>query len=174
MDEQRYNRLQMNSLVLLRVLVGWHFLYEGFHKFYEPSWSAAGYLKASKGFMAGTFQWMANTQQALDVVNFMNQWGLTLIGLGLILGAFTRLAAVGGAMMVLLYYLANPSFVGYFSSTPTEGNYLIVNKNLVEMAACLVIATTYSGRYLGIDRILNRLFSSAQKEKGLKGLRAKA
>lgn len=159
MEEQRYNQLQMSSIVLLRVLVGWHYLYEGFHKFYEPGWSAVGYLKAAKGPMAGIFHWMANTQQVLDVVNFMNQWGLTLIGLGLILGAFTRLAAVGGAVMVFLYYLANPSFVGYFSSTPTEGSYLIVNKNLVEMAACFVIATTYSGRYLGIDRILHLLFS---------------
>lgn len=159
MVEQRYNRLEMYSIVLLRIMIGWHFLYEGIYKYYEPNWSAAGYLSASKGFMAGVFHWMAGTQQVLDVVNLMNQWGLILIGLGLILGIFTRLAALGGAAMVLLYYLANPSFVGYFSSTPTEGNYLIVNKNLVEMAACFVIATTYSGRYLGIDRILHRLFS---------------
>ena len=161
MEEHRYGRLQMNCIVLMRILIGWHYLYEGFHKFYEPNWSAAGYLKAAKGFMAPVFHWMANTQQVLEAMNFMNQWGLTLIGLGLVLGAFTRLAALGGALLVLLYYLANPSFVGYFSSTPTEGNYLIVNKNLVEMAACLVIATTYSGRYLGLDRILHKLFRLA-------------
>jgi thiosulfate dehydrogenase (quinone) large subunit len=162
--EERYTKLQMNSIVLMRVLIGWHYLYEGFHKFYEPNWSAAGYLKASKGFMAPAFNWMAGSDQILLAVNFMNKYGLTLIGLGLIMGCFTRLAAVGGAVMVTLYYLANPSFVGYFSSTPTEGNYLIVNKNLVEMAACLVVATTYSGRYLGIDRILHRFFGKAQAE----------
>jgi thiosulfate dehydrogenase (quinone) large subunit len=174
MEEQRYTQLQMSTIVLLRVLVGWHYLYEGFHKFYEPGWSAVGYLKAAKGPASGLFHWMANTEQILGVVNIMNQYGLTLIGLGLILGIFTRLSAVSGALIVLLFYLANPPFVGYFSSTPMEGSYLLVNKNLVEMAACLVIATTYSGRYIGLDRILHRLFSKAKAEEPLRSAAAGA
>jgi hypothetical protein len=39
-----------------------------------------------------------------------------------------------------------------------EGNYLIVNKNLVEMAALVVIALTFSSRYAGMDRILHGVF----------------
>ncbi len=158
MEEQRYNHVQMITLVVLRVVIGWHFLYEGIAKLEKEGWSAAGYLKQSKGFLAGLFKRMADSPDVLGAVNFMNEWGLTVIGVALILGLLTRISAIAGAAMVLLYYLANPPFVGYFSSMPTEGSYLIVNKNLVEMAALFVIAVTYSGRYAGLDRILHGLF----------------
>src|SRR5260370_28697380 len=60
------SRLQRVSLVVLRTLVGWHFLYEGFYKVIAPSWSregvplgrwtSAGYLKgAAAGPFAGLF-----------------------------------------------------------------------------------------------------------------------
>jgi len=147
----------MIALVVMRVLIGWHFLYEGVAKLLKPDWSAAGYLKVAKGPLAGLFQSMANNQDVLAWVNFLNMWGLTLIGLGLILGCLTRYAAIGGACMVLLYYFANPPFIGYFSSQATEGSYLLVNKNLVEIGALFVIAVTYSGRYIGLDRIFYRL-----------------
>jgi thiosulfate dehydrogenase (quinone) large subunit len=163
MEEQKYNRLQMSCIVFLRLMIGWHFLYEGIYKFMKTDWSASGYLKLSKGPFAALFNWMANTADVLTAVNFLNMWGLTFIGLGLILGFFTRFSAICGALMVLLFYLANPPFVGYFSSTALEGNYLIVNKNLVEIAGLLVIAVTYSGRYIGFDRILHKLLT---KKKG--------
>jgi thiosulfate dehydrogenase [quinone] large subunit len=75
------------------------------------------------------------------------------------LGLFTRLASVAGIGFILLFYLCNPPFVGYFYSIPTEGSYLIVNKNLVELAALLVILVTGSGRFAGLDRILHGLFA---------------
>ncbi|HXK60657.1 MAG TPA: DoxX family protein [Acidobacteriota bacterium] len=158
MLEERYTHLQMIGLVVMRVLIGWHFLYEGVAKLLDPNWSAAGYLNAAKGPMADTFKWMASTPDILEWVNFLNIWGLTLVGLFLILGLLTRYVAIAGAFMVLLYYLANPPFIGYFSSVPTEGSYLLVNKNLVEIAALFVIAVTHSGRYAGLDRIFYRLF----------------
>ena len=167
MEEQKYNHLQMICIVFLRIMIGWHFLYEGMYKFMETNWSASGYLKVAKGPLAGLFHWMANSADVLSVVNFLNMWGLMLIGLGLILGIFTRFSAICGALMVLLFYMANPPFVGYFSSTALEGNYLIVNKNMVEIAGLLVIAVTYSGRYLGFDRILHRLFAMMRGNKGI-------
>jgi thiosulfate dehydrogenase (quinone) large subunit len=156
---QRYTHLQMTSLVILRVLIGWHFLYEGIAKLQLESWSAAGFLMQARGPFEGFFRWMAQTPNVLEAVNWMNMIGLTAIGLGLIVGLFTRFAALAGALMILLFYLCNPPFIGYYYSIPMEGSYLIVNKNLVEMAALLVIAFTYSGRYLGLDRILHGLLS---------------
>jgi thiosulfate dehydrogenase [quinone] large subunit len=84
-------------------------------------------------------------------------WGLTLVGTLLILGLFTRLASLGGIGFILLFYLCNPPFVGYFYSIPTEGSYLIVNKNLVELCALAVILVTGSGTFAGIDRIVHGL-----------------
>ena len=64
-----------------------------------------------------------------------------------------------GIAFVLLFYVATPPFVGYFYSIPTEGSYLIVNKNLVELGALLVIFVTRSGLFAGLDRILHGLFA---------------
>jgi hypothetical protein len=81
-------------------------------------------------------------------------WGLTLIGLGLMLGALTRIAAVSGMALVFLYYLANPPFIGMDFGVATEGNYLVVDKNLVEMLALAVIALFPTGAFQGLDRYI--------------------
>jgi thiosulfate dehydrogenase [quinone] large subunit len=158
MESERLTQWQTAALALLRILVGWHFLYEGLAKLFKANWSASGYLLQARGPLAGIFQWIANSPEVLAYVNLMNIWGLVLIGLGLILGCLTRIAAVSGLLLILLYYLCNPPFVGYFYSLPSEGNYLIVNKNLVEAAALLVIIAFCAGRYYGLDQILHRLF----------------
>jgi thiosulfate dehydrogenase (quinone) large subunit len=151
------SRLQMATVVVLRVVIGWHFLYEGVAKLTKPGWSAAGYLLQSRGAFSGLFRWMASDPSVLAIVNPLNMWGLTLIGIGLVLGCFTRLASAAGILVILLFYLCNPPFVGYFYSIPTEGSYLIVNKNLVELAALVVVLVTGSGRAAGLDRILHAL-----------------
>jgi thiosulfate dehydrogenase (quinone) large subunit len=148
---------QITALVLLRVLIGWHFLYEGLSKLTTPGWSASGYLSQSRGPFAGVFKWMAADPSVLANVNLLNKWGLTAIGLGLILGCFTRAAAASGLVVILLFYLCNPPFVGYYYSIPAEGSYLVVNKNLVEAAALAVVLVTGSGRAAGLDRIIHGL-----------------
>jgi thiosulfate dehydrogenase [quinone] large subunit len=150
-------RAQMISIVVLRVLVGWHFLYEGLSKLTSAGWSAAGYLRQARGPLSSLFRWMAADPNVLATVNQLNMWGLTAIGLGLILGCFTRVASGAGLLVILLFYLCNPPFVGYFYAIPTEGSYLVVNKNLVEAAALVVVLVTDSGRAAGLDRIIHRL-----------------
>ena len=145
------------AIVVLRVLIGWHFLYEGIAKLSNPSWSAAGYLNQARGPLAGFFKSLAADPNRLANVNLMNEWGLTLIGLGLIVGCFTRLASASGMLVILLFYLCNPPFVGYFYSIPSEGSYLVVNKNLVEVAALAVVFASRSGLHAGIDRIIHGL-----------------
>jgi len=147
----------MISIVVLRVLIGWHFLYEGLSKLTTPAWSAAGYMLQSRGPFSAVFRWMAADPGVLSTVNQLNMWGLTAIGLGLVLGSFTRVASAAGLLVLLLFYLCNPPFVGYFYSIPTEGSYLVVNKNLVEAAALAVVFFTDSGRVLGLDRLIHGL-----------------
>jgi thiosulfate dehydrogenase [quinone] large subunit len=148
-------RLQMATIVVLRVLIGWHFLYEGIAKLTKPGWSAAGFLLQSRGPFADLFHWMAADADRLAAINQMNMWGLTAIGLGLVLGCLTRLASAAGILIILLFYLCNPPFPGYFYSIPMEGSYVVVNKNLVELAALAVVLVTNSGRAAGLDRIIH-------------------
>jgi thiosulfate dehydrogenase [quinone] large subunit len=147
-------------------MIGWHFLYEGLSKLTTPGWSASGYLLQSRGPFASFFRWMAADPSLLANVNLMNKWGLTAIGLGLILGCFTRLASLSGLVVILLFYLCNPPFVGLYYSIPTEGSYLVVNKNLVEAAALAVIFATGSGRAAGLDRIIHGLLRKRARPVG--------
>lgn len=163
MDDMKLSRSAMIAITVLRVVVGWHFLYEGIAKLTSPSWSAAGYMKVSRGPFAAFFHWIAGQPQLLDKANLITMYGLAIVGVLLILGLFTRLAAIGGIGFVLLFYLCNPPFVGYFYSIPTEGSYLIVNKNLVEVCALAVIGLTRSGLFAGLDRILHGLFARPRR-----------
>ena len=158
-DRSFPSNIQLYLLVLLRIAIGWHFLYEGIAKLTSPTWSAAGYLRQSRGPFEGVFKWLAGEPNLLAYADFITMWGLTLVGLLLILGLFTRLASLGGIGFLLMFYFANPPFVGYFYSLPSEGSYLLVNKNLVELAALVVILVTGSGRFAGLDGILHRLFT---------------
>ena len=154
------NRLSpwpMVAITVLRVFVGWHFLYEGIAKLTAPAWTGAGYLKQARGPLAAFFRSLASDPSLLANADLVTKWGLTIIGLCLILGLFTRLASLGGIAFILLFYLCQPPFVGYFYSVPTEGSYLVVNKNLVELCALVVILVTGSGRFAGLDRILHAL-----------------
>jgi thiosulfate dehydrogenase [quinone] large subunit len=159
MDDLRLSRSAIVAITLLRVVVGWHFLYEGIAKLTSASWSAAGYMKVSRGPFAALFHRIAGQPQLLDAANVITMYGLAIVGVLLILGLFTRLAALGAIGFVLLFYLCNPPFVGYFYSIPTEGSYLIVNKNVVELCALIVVMMTGSGRFAGLDRILHLLFA---------------
>jgi len=159
MEDGKLARGPMIAITVLRVVVGWHFLYEGIAKLTSPTWSSAGYLKQARGPFADLFRWLASQPNLLDNANLITMWGLTIVGLLLMLGLFTRLASVGGIGFMVLFYLASPPLVGYFYSLPTEGSYLIVNKNLVELCTLVVILVTGSGRFAGLDRILHDLFA---------------
>ena len=141
-------------LVVLRVLIGWHFLYEGFVKLLNPNWSSVGYLLDSEGFLSGFFETIASNPNSLAVADFLNMWGLIAIGLGLMLGCLTRVAIISGITLLAFYYLSHPPFIGLKYSMPTEGSYLIVNKILIELFALVVLYLFPSSRQIGLDKFL--------------------
>lgn len=151
-----YGFFQLTALVSLRMLIGWHFLYEGVAKLTNPYWTSAGYLQESQGWFSERFMSLANSPGALAVVDNLNQWGLLLIGLALLVGTFTRTAAIAGVVVLALYYVAAPPFPGMEYAMPAEGSYLIVNKILIELAALLVILGYPTAHRIGLDRLLVR------------------
>lgn len=141
-------------IAVVRIGIGWHFLYEGLVKLLYAGWSSAGYLKSSTGPLAGLFQWMGATPAVVGVVDFLNIWGLVLVGLGLMLGLLAQKAAYGGIALLALYYLAYPPLFGPVSNG-SDGHYLLVNRNLIEMLALGVIAV-FPGTSFGLDGVLAR------------------
>lgn len=146
------------GLLVLRTVIGWHFLFEGLTKLAAPNWSAAGYLKNAQWLLADTFHWAANDPTVSRAVDLLNMWGLTLIGAGLLFGCFARTASIAGALLLVLYYLANPPFLAAVSGVRLEGAYLYLDKNVVECAALLLLASAPAGRIAGVDAILRLLF----------------
>lgn len=150
----KYTRFQLFWLVTLRVMIGWHFLYEGMVKVVNPNWSSVGYLLDSEGFLQSFFYSLAANSNMVNVIDFLNIWGLIAIGLGLILGCFSRLALLSGILLLGFYYLSHPPFIGLKYSMPMEGSYLIVNKILIELSAMVVLLIFPTSKRIGIDRFI--------------------
>lgn len=154
-----YSRAQTFWLVALRLLIGWHFLYEGIVKILNSGWTAYPYLMDSQGFFAGWFQDLASNPGFLAISNQINIWGLTLIGLGLIIGCFSKYASFGGIFFLALYYLSHPPFIGAEYMMPTEGSYLWIDKNLIEIGALMVLIYFPTSHIIGLDRYIHKLFN---------------
>jgi thiosulfate dehydrogenase [quinone] large subunit len=150
------NKAQVFWLVSLRVLIGWHFLYEGMVKLVNPNWSSVGYLLDSQGWFRELFLWFTSSPSILKTVDFLNVWGLIAVGLGLILGLFTRAALAVGIALMAMYYLSHPPFIGLQYGLPMEGSYLIVNKTLIELVAMAVLMVFPANRSIGLDGLIFR------------------
>jgi len=156
--------LQQLALVLLRTLVGWHFLYEGLYKLWAPAWSragaplahwsAAGYLRAATGPFAGFFHSLADSR-FLPLLDQVLPIALVLVGLSLVLGLFTRAGCVGALLLLALFYVSSIPTAGV-QQPGSEGAYLLVSKNLVEAAAVLVLLSFETGRIAGLDLLRER------------------
>jgi len=127
-------------LAVLRIVIGWHFFYEGWVKLSDSSWTAAWYLKSSTGPAAAIYGWLAANATRVQVIDLLNIVGLLLVGLALMLGLFTRVAACSGILLLGLYYFAYPPLFAPLLNASGQGSYLIVNMNLIEMCALAVVA----------------------------------
>ena len=156
MQSTHYNKLQRYALLILRVLIGWHFLYEGLSKVFTPNWSAYGYLIDSKGIFAPFFVGLAENPTLLGITNFINMWGLTAVGLSLILGLFTRIGYIGAMIFLLLFYLSHPPLLFADYILPTEGSYLWVDRNLILLVTVAVLMLFPASREVGVDSVLFR------------------
>jgi thiosulfate dehydrogenase [quinone] large subunit len=143
-------KAQGNALVLLRILIGWHFLYEGVIKAYNPAWTSRGYL-LSASILKPFFAWLAG-DSLISAIDTLNIVGLIAVGISLLVGIKVRWGCIGGILLLMLYYLAHPPFPG-LPQGPSEGSYWIVNKNLIEMAALLVIYSFPLTSVFGIENL---------------------
>jgi thiosulfate dehydrogenase (quinone) large subunit len=155
------SRWQATSLVVLRTLIGWHFLYEGYYKWSLPAWtadgkplgpfSAAGYIKAGDGPLAGLAKWAIDAG-LLPWINGLVIFGLVAVGISLMLGLLTQLGCLGGLVLLTMFYFTAIPTTG-LPQTGAEGTYLLINKTLIEGVAVLALFTFDTGRIAGLDRL---------------------
>ena len=202
MTQSSSNKIQFTNaqeicFTLLRIAIGWHFLREGWVKLSHPAWTCAGYLSGSWGPFSPIFQGMAgltvgdtpilnwlvgeeaqNAYWMISVGNVLIPWLLTLSGLGLLLGIFTRASAITAMSLLVMFYAATPplditpiingtNFSGFLSniqhaqwagkhSPGSEGNYLLVNKNLIEFLALAALLSMKAGQTWALDSLFTK------------------
>ncbi len=127
----------------MRMSLGVLFLYAGVTKVLNPEWSAAGYLKGAKSF-AWLFGWMFDPS-ILPAINFLNEWGLTLLGVSLLLGCLVRLSSYAGMALMLLYYLAAIDF------PYPNPHALLIDEHIIYILALLVLVAFEAGGHWGLD-----------------------
>ncbi len=154
----RMSPFQQLTLIALRTLVGWHFLYEGYVKLLHPAWgrdgrplgdwTSAGYLRSATGPLAGFFHSLGDASWVgrLDLLVAM---ALIAVGVSLLLGLFTQLGCLGAMGLLVMFYLS--AIPMGMPDARAEGSYLIVNKNLIELAAVAVLFVFRTGRIAGLD-----------------------
>ena len=144
----------LRILVILRILIGWHFLHEGVSKILNPGWTCLGYLVDSQGPFSFIFNAMAKNTAIVNIADWMNVVGLTSIGLLLIIGLFDRQALIGGIVMLAFYFLSHPPLIGMQYAMPSEGNYLFVDKNLIELVMMMLLYTMPTSHVVGLQRLI--------------------
>lgn len=111
----------------------------------------------------------------VDLIDFAVTYGLTAIGLCLLLGLFTRPAALAGGLFMVSVVLTQPAWPTiYPPDPPTAGHALLINKDFVEMIALFTLSATAVGRWGGLDYfvenfILRLCRSRKNPEKQAKG-----
>lgn len=134
---------------LLRVALGILFFYAGITKLMNPNWSAAGYLKGAKTFPE--FYQFLTSPDVIPVINFINEWSLTLLGVSLLLGIFVRLSSWFGALLMLLYYLPILKF-------PFIGTHsFLVDEHIIYIFSLLLLGSLRSGRFWGLEKWCSNL-----------------
>lgn len=142
-------RFQKISLFLLRISLGWMFFYAGITKVLNPAWSSAGYLGSAKTFPE-FYQFMLQPA-VLPFINFVNEWGMTLLGVSLILGAFVRLSSSLGILLMVLYYLPILDF-----PYPNPHSY-IVDEHIIYIAALFLLIGFRAGHTWGLDALFSKI-----------------
>ena len=142
-------------ITILRIAIGWHFLYEGISKILQDNWTAAGFLRNTSGLFSGFYHFIAANPAVLRVSDFLNMYGLLLIGLALFIGFYSRLSSLLGAALMILYYFAYPPF-GNPMLNPADGHLFIVDKLFLE-AAVLIFLFYYRESGYGLDGLISNV-----------------
>lgn len=126
--------------------MGWLFLYAGLVKILDPNWTALGYLQGSE-ILSSLYQWLALPSN-IGWVNLLNEWGLTLIGISLVVGLFVRLSSMSGALLMILYYLPALDF-------PYVGDHsFVVDDHIIYVLVLILLWAFDAGVYGGMDKLV--------------------
>lgn len=142
-------------VVALRLVIGGMILFAGLGKVSGEAFDASGYLVhgvAAASPVSGLYAAMASNAIVMDVINVVIPGTQLLIGTALILGAFVRLAALGGTLQMVAFYLGG-----------WEGEFLaLFDSTLIYAVVFLSVAALGAGRVFGLDAYIEQITVGGQ------------
>ena len=136
------------AAVALRVLLGWYMFFAGIEKVLNPEWSASGFLLSAKTF-SSLYAWFGAPAQSIWI-DPLNAWGITLIGVALLLGVAVRFAAFAGAALMIVYYFPHYAFPFILPHG------FIVEEHLIYAAAFVLIALLPDARKFSLAPLIRK------------------
>lgn len=141
-------------ITILRMAIGWHFLYEGLIKLFGENWSSGSFLNNTHGFLSGLYHWLAASSVRLAIVDYLNIWSLIFIGLALFTGFCIRWSSLCGVLLLTLYYFAYPPFG--ISLLGSDGTSYIINPLFIE--ACILVFLFFNKeKGYGLDMLIKHI-----------------
>ena len=148
------------AIVGLRIVMGWTLFQGGITKLItyldgnpETNWTAAGFL--GNAIPDGNpFMGMWGAMAGSPLIDQLVMWGLTLTGLGLIIGAFVRWNALWGAVMMLFFWAAS-LHGGLLQGLPLAHGW-VIDDHVVYAMLLFGLGAVGAGRILGLDTIIER------------------
>jgi thiosulfate dehydrogenase [quinone] large subunit len=145
----------------MRVVMGWVLLQGGLTKLVtylnatpEDNWTAAGYL-ANAIPEGNPFIGMFAAMSGSPIVDILVMWGLTLTGIGLIIGAAVRFNAFWGAVMMMMFWAA--ALTGGITQGLPVAHGWVVDDHLVYAALLFGLGAAGAGRILGVDAYIEQM-----------------
>ena len=143
----RYMGLVVPLAFLLRIAMGWMFVWSGFDKLLGD-WTSAGFLvNATKGPLEGWFVDLGTNKTAVDVIDGLVIWGQILIGITLLLGIVTRFSLFWAGVMMFMFYIAQ---------LPPASNPFL-DEHIIYIGVFLLLGALGAGRILGLDALIEKL-----------------
>ena len=149
------------AILALRVTMGWVLLQGGVTKLVtyldaDPAnnWTAAGYL-ANAIPEGNPLMGMWGAMAGSPIIDLLVMWGLTLTGIGLIIGAAVRWNAFWGAVMMLMFWAAALQG-GIMQGLPLAHGW-VVDDHVVYAALLFGLGAIGAGRIVGVDAYVEKL-----------------
>lgn len=139
-SEGAHEQLFGVAYLALRFVVGAMF-FLGAWKKVTSDWSASAYLLSANGPFADWFHSLAGN----GLIDTVNAWGMLLLGIALILGLCVRPAAILGAVLMVLYYLA------HFVANTANG---LIDEHIILIAVLLLFAAGGAGHAFGLNAVV--------------------
>ncbi len=143
------SNLDRGVIFVLRILIGWTFLYAGIWQIWE-NFDTAGFLNHVVTFH-GFFSVFARPA-VLPYTDFLVKWGHLLIGLSLVSGLLVRVSGPFAVLLMITYYFAHMQF----PFIEDHLNY-IVDYHLVYATVIVYLIAHRAGHVWGLDGLVERL-----------------